>query len=80
MNVDEAMWFWGSDSSCAGKTFNILPADGTVGTDAGCTDFDGQAGGTPVRFKISGCEPGTVSISIFDGATLIQTIWVTVLA
>ncbi len=80
IDVEEVQTFLPSDEEeCTGLTIEISPDDGTAGFSSGegCSLTSVTTGAAGI-FKVRGCEIGSVTVTVRDGSTTLQTITVTV--
>lgn len=73
--VNAEQTFGPASTGCSGLSISISPANGTAGFTSGtaCTLTSFTTGSAGI-FKIRGCQPGTVTVSIKQGSTTLQTI------
>ena len=77
--VDSVQTFAPNAIPCSGLTIEISPADGTAGfyPGSGCTQTSFTTGSSGL-FKVRACDTGSVTVSIKQGSTVLQTITVNV--
>jgi len=79
IDVNAQQTFAPDSTFCSGFFIRISPDVGIAGfTQGSACDQDTVTTASTGLFKIRGCEPGTVSVTVNQGSTVLQTISVVV--